>query len=358
MSGALYAQPPLSAAEALSSLLWQPYECRSPPLARSRTDGELASAAALGGGVASASFAPQSPNGGRHARASNRAITPRHEMRLPVPAPAPLRKSDSVSVRVPGEPSRQNVSSVNVNIVQVQDTPSCNVNSAVQTERERSVASAECQTEEPARRRRARRARAPRAPDLLESVPPPPYSTLPPPPHPVPLPVPVAVHPPPAPVIAPHPPAPRFPFQPIPLRFGHASSCGFGESFHVRFRRRRSLKSFVRHHSNYSTYTIKTQSSEVILFCMPPLYITRRTALVGYELALRPISPVPDKVSNSYLTYNAIQIFTKFYQIIYTGEQKLHNAACVLFCGADDLKKVEDQRKVFTSKPNILCVFE
>ncbi|XP_028173831.1 uncharacterized protein LOC114362577 [Ostrinia furnacalis] len=225
MSGALYAQPPLSAAEALSSLLWQPYECRSPPLARSRTDGALA---ALGGGAeASCAPRPQSPNGGRHARASSRAHTPRHEMRLPVPAPAPLRKSDSVSVRVPGEPSRQNVSSVNVNIVQVQDTPSCNVNSAVQTERERSVASAECQTEEPARRRRARRARAPRAPDLLESVPPPPYSTLP-PAHPVPVPVPV---PPPAALIAPHPPAPRFPFQPIPLRSGRgaAYACSEGD---------------------------------------------------------------------------------------------------------------------------------
>lgn len=217
-AGAASAQPPapLSAAEALSSLLWQPYECRSPPLARSHTDGALA----FRGGAAER--APQSPNGGRHARASYCAITPRHEMRLPVPAPAPLRKSDSVSVRVPGEPSRQNVSSVN--IVQVQDAPSsCNVNSAVQTERERSVVSAECQTEEP-RRRRARRVR-PRAPDLLEAVPPPPYSTLPPPPHlplPVPLsvPVPVPVHPPPpATILAPQLPAPRFPFQPIPLRY-------------------------------------------------------------------------------------------------------------------------------------------
>lgn len=243
MSGALYAQPPLSAAEALSSLLWQPYECRSPPLARSRTDGALASvAASLGGGVPASSCAPQSPTGGRHARASYRAITPRHEMRLPVPAPAPLRKSDSVSVRVPGEPSRQNVSSVN--IVQVQDAPpSCNVNSAVQTERERSVASAECQTEEPARRRRGRRARAPRAPDLLESVPPPPYSTLPPPAHPVQAhpvpahavpvhpvpahPLPVPVHPPPATILAPHPPAPRFPFQPIPLR------CARPKQWHI-----------------------------------------------------------------------------------------------------------------------------
>ncbi|PZC86425.1 hypothetical protein B5X24_HaOG209144 [Helicoverpa armigera] len=130
--------PPPSAAEALSALLWQPYECRSPPLARSRTDTALHRA----GG-------DQSPTGGRHARASTRAYT---DMRLPVPAPG-LRKSDSVSVRVPGEPSRPNVSSVNVNIVEVQDAP-VNVNSAVQTERERSVASAECQTEEPARRRR------------------------------------------------------------------------------------------------------------------------------------------------------------------------------------------------------------
>lgn len=233
--------PPLSAAEALSSLLWQPYECRSPPLARSRTDG------CLRGGEAPtrAPHPPQSPNGGRHARASYCALTP-HEMRLPVPAPAPLRKSDSVSVRVPGEPSRQNVSNVNVNIVQVQDAPpvvpSRNVNSGVQTERERSVASAECQTEEPARRRRVRRARAPRAPDTAEPCPPPPYSTLPlqhhtPPPMlhpalPVPMPVPVPVHPPipvhppmpvhhaqPAPIIAQHPPTHRFPFQPIPLRF-------------------------------------------------------------------------------------------------------------------------------------------
>lgn len=214
-SAATPSAPPLSAAEALSSLLWQPYECRSPPLARSHTDGALA----CRGGAAECAL--QSPNGGRHARASYRAITPRHEMRLPVPAPAPLRKSDSVSVRVPGEPSRHNVSSVN--IVQVQDAPSsCNVNSAVQTERERSVVSAECQTEEP-RRRRARRVR-PRAPDLLESVPPPPpYSTLPPPAHvpvPVPLAVPVPVHPPPpATILAPQLPAPRFPFQPIPLRY-------------------------------------------------------------------------------------------------------------------------------------------
>lgn len=213
MSGAgpLFAPPPppLSAAEALSSLLWQPYECRSPPLARSHTDGAL-----FRGGAAAA--ACQSPNGGSHARASYRANTPRHEMRLPVPAPAPLRKSDSVSVRVPGEPSQQNVSSVN--IVQVQDAPtSCNVNSAVQTERGRSVATAECQTDEP-RRRRTRRARAPRAPpELLESVPPPPYSTLPPPPHVVPVPVPVHP-PPPATLIAPQLQTPRFPFQPIPLR--------------------------------------------------------------------------------------------------------------------------------------------
>ncbi|XP_072931975.1 uncharacterized protein [Epargyreus clarus] len=217
---------PLSAAEALSSLLWQPYECRSPPLLRSRTDGALAGACfGAAGDAARAPHSPQSPNGGRHARASYRATTPRHEMRLPVPAPAPLRKSDSVSVRVPGEPSRQNV--CNVNIVHVQDAPSGgNVNSAVQTERERSVATAECQTEEPARRRRARRARAPRAPDLLESVPPPPYSTLPPPVHPVP----VAV-PPPAPIVAPHPPAHRFPFQPIPLRSGRgaAYACSEGE---------------------------------------------------------------------------------------------------------------------------------
>lgn len=207
-AGALFA-PPLSAAEALSSLLWQPYECRSPPLTHSHTDGAL-----FRGGAAAA--ACQSPSGGRHARASYRANTPRHEMRLPVPAPAPLRKSDSVSVRVPGEPSRQNVSSVN--IVQVQDAPiSCNVNSAVQTERERSVATAECQTDEP-RRRRTRRTRAPRAPpELLESVPPPPYSTLPPPPHVVPVPVPVHP-PPPATLIAPQLQTPRFPFQPIPLR--------------------------------------------------------------------------------------------------------------------------------------------
>lgn len=218
MSGVLNGPPPLSAAEALSSLLWQPYECRSPPFARSRTDGALATATdfRVGDGGGDAGDALQSPNGGRHARASFSAITSRHEMRLPVPAPAPLRKSDSVSVRVPGEPSRLNVSSVN--IVQVQDEPSgCNVNSAVQTERARNVVSAECQTEEPARRRRARRARAPRVPELVESVPPPPYSTLP-PPHPVPVPLPV--HPPPAPIIAPHPPAHRFPFQPIPLRCG------------------------------------------------------------------------------------------------------------------------------------------
>ncbi|XP_035432390.1 uncharacterized protein LOC118264104 isoform X1 [Spodoptera frugiperda] len=213
--------PPPSAAEALSALLWQPYECRSPPLARSRTDTALHRA----GG------ADQSPTGGRHARASTRAYI---DMRLPVPAPG-LRKSDSVSVRVPGEPSRQNVSSVNVNvnIVEVQDAP-VNVNSAVQTERERSVASAECQTEEPARRRRVRHARAPRVPELLENVPPPPYSTLPPPP----LPHPVPVHPP-APILAPHPPvhppvhppAHRFPFQPIPLRSGRgaAYACSEGE---------------------------------------------------------------------------------------------------------------------------------
>ncbi|XP_028027086.1 uncharacterized protein LOC114240657 isoform X2 [Bombyx mandarina] len=229
MSGVLNGPPPLSAAEALSSLLWQPYECRSPPFARSRTDGALATATdfRVGDGGGDAGDALQSPNGGRHARASFSAITSRHEMRLPVPAPAPLRKSDSVSVRVPGEPSRLNVSSVN--IVQVQDEPSgCNVNSAVQTERARNVVSAECQTEEPARRRRARRARAPRVPELVESVPPPPYSTLP-PPHPVPVPLPV--HPPPAPIIAPHPPAHRFPFQPIPLRSGRgaAYACSEGE---------------------------------------------------------------------------------------------------------------------------------
>uniref|UniRef100_A0A2A4J463 Uncharacterized protein n=1 Tax=Heliothis virescens TaxID=7102 RepID=A0A2A4J463_HELVI len=120
--------PPPSAAEALSALLWQPYECRSPPLARSRTDTALHRA------------------GGDHA---------------------------------------------------------------------------ECQTEEPARRRRLRRARPPRPPELLENVPPPPYSTLPPPP----LPHAVPVHPP-APLLAAHPPvhppvhppAHRFPFQPIPLR--------------------------------------------------------------------------------------------------------------------------------------------
>lgn len=202
---------PLSAAEALSCLLWQPYDCRSPPLARSRTDGALAHLAA----ARDEARAPQSPSGGRHARASYRS-TPRHEMRLPVPAPAPLRKSDSVSVRVPGEPSRSN--ECNVNIVQVRDAPGpvSPVNSAVQTERERSVASAECQTEEPARRRRARRVRAPRPPEALESVPPPPYSTLP-PPLAVPVPVPVPV-PPPAPLVSPHPPAHRFPFQPIPLR--------------------------------------------------------------------------------------------------------------------------------------------
>ncbi|KAJ2946062.1 hypothetical protein O0L34_g4981 [Tuta absoluta] len=219
MSGVLLPHAPLSAAEALSSLLWQPYECRSPPLARSRTDGALVvSGGGAGGALAPARAPAQSPNGGRHACASYRATTPRHEMRLPVPAPAPLRKSDSVSVRVPGEPSRQNVSSVN--IVQVQDAPSCNVNSAVQTERERSVVSAECQTEEP-RRRRARRVRAPRVPELLESVPPPPYSTLPLPAHlPVHPPPPVPLHPPPpTPAIIPTPlPAPRFPFQPIPLR--------------------------------------------------------------------------------------------------------------------------------------------
>ncbi|XP_047529740.1 uncharacterized protein LOC125065924 [Vanessa atalanta] len=216
---------PLSAAEALSALLWQPYDCRSPPLLRSRTDGALASVYVVGAGDEAHTL--QSPNGGRHARASYRANTPRHEMRLPVPAPAPLRKSDSVSVRVPGEPSRSNV--CNVNIVQVQDAPpGPNVNSEVQTERERSVASAECQTEEPARRRRARRARAPRVPDLLESVPPPPYSTLPPPMHPVP----VAVPPPPAPIVAPlPPPVHRFPFQPIPLRSGRgaAYACSEGE---------------------------------------------------------------------------------------------------------------------------------
>ncbi|CAG5050554.1 unnamed protein product [Parnassius apollo] len=216
MSGAgagIVNAPPLSAAEALSSLLWQPYECRSPPLPRSSTDGVLAVRRGAG---ASPECALQSPSGGRHARASYatyRATT--YEMRLPVPAPAPLCKSDSVSVRVPGEPSQANVSSVN--IVQVDAPPGRNVNSAVQTERERSVVSAECQTEEPARRRRPRRARAPRAPEL-ESVPPPPYSTLPPPVHPVPVAVPVPV--PPAPIVAPHPPAHRFPFQPIPLRCG------------------------------------------------------------------------------------------------------------------------------------------
>ncbi|KAJ0177230.1 hypothetical protein K1T71_007239 [Dendrolimus kikuchii] len=227
--------PPLSAAEALSSLLWQPYECRSPPLARSRTDGALAAARSSDGFRGGDSARPlQSPSGGRHACALYRAITTRHEMRLPVPAPAPLRKSDSVSVRVPGEPSQHNVSSVN--IVQVHDAPpSCNVNSAVQTERERSVASAECQTEEPARRRRLRRARAPRPPEALEGVPPPPYSTLPLPPQlqhpvPVPMPVPVPVHPPSAPIISPHPPH-RFPFQPIPLRSGRgaAYACSEGE---------------------------------------------------------------------------------------------------------------------------------
>lgn len=207
--------PPLSAAEALSALLWQPYECRSPPLPRSRTDGALVVRRG----------ALQSPSGGRHARASYasyRATT--YEMRLPVPAPAPLRKSDSVSVRVPGEPSRENVSNVNVNIVRVDSPPGVEVNGGVQTERERSVASAECQTEEPARRRRPRRARAPRAPDpALESVPPPPYSTLPPAVHQLPVhpvPVPVAVPVPPAPIVAAHPPAHRFPFQPIPLRCG------------------------------------------------------------------------------------------------------------------------------------------
>ncbi|XP_041978578.1 uncharacterized protein LOC121732693 [Aricia agestis] len=192
---------PLSAAEALSSLLWQPYDCRSPPLARSRTDGALAA----GGG--------QSPNGGRHARASYCAIS---EMRLPVPAPA---KADSVSVRVPGEPSV-----CNVNIVRV-DAPG--VESAVQTERERSVATAECQTEEP-RRRRTRRARAPRPPEP-ECVPPPPYSTLP-QLHPAVLPVPSAVplphaqHP-------QHPQPHRFPFQPVPLRLGRgaAYACSEGE---------------------------------------------------------------------------------------------------------------------------------
>lgn len=222
--GAVHA-PPLSAAEALSSLLWQPYECRSPPLARSRTEGAIAAR-------------PQSPSGGRNARASYRATTYLPDMRLPVPAPAPapepapvpLRKCDSVTVRVPGEPSVANVSSVR--IVPVPEvTVTRNVNSAVQTERERNVASAECQTEEPAaRRRRARRARLARCaplglppsaggvgPRMLEaSLPPPPYSTLPPPP------------PPPAllagaqPVLAPPPPpvpsAHRFPFQPIPLR--------------------------------------------------------------------------------------------------------------------------------------------
>lgn len=237
MNIALSTPPPLSAAEALSSLLWQPYECRSPPFARSRTDGALAAARSsdgFGEGGDVRSF--QSPSGGRHACASYRAITTHHEMRLPVPAPAPLRKSDSVSVRVPGEPSHQNVSSVN--IVQVHDAPvSCNVNSAVQTERERSVASAECQTEEPARRRRLRRARAPRPPEALDGVPPPPYSTLPPPPpppqhqhqHPVTVPVPVPLHPA-APIIAPHPPH-RFPFQPIPLRSGRtaAYACSEGE---------------------------------------------------------------------------------------------------------------------------------
>ncbi|XP_039754337.1 uncharacterized protein LOC120629462 [Pararge aegeria] len=217
---------PRSAAEALSCLLWQPYDCRSPPLARSRTDGALAVYLVPAGDEARAL---QSPSGGRHARASYRANIPHHEMRLPVPAPAPLRKSDSVSVRVPGEPSRSDV--CNVNIVQVQDAPGPIVNSAVQTERERSVASAECQTEEPARRRRVRRVRAPRAPDLLESVPPPPYSTLP-PPLAVPVPVPVAVPvPPPAPIVSPHPPVHRFPFQPIPLRSGRgaAYACSEGE---------------------------------------------------------------------------------------------------------------------------------
>ncbi|XP_022130877.1 uncharacterized protein LOC111004246 isoform X1 [Pieris rapae] len=207
---------PLSAAEALSSLLWQPYDCRSPPLARSRTDGALSGIQGCQSSPMRVWFiagdeACQSPNGGRHARASL-SILP--EMRLPVPAPAPLRKSDSVSVRVPGEPSH-------VNIVQVSPL---NVNSAVQTEAERNVVSAECQTEEP-RRRRARRSRAPRVPE--ETLPPPPYSTLP-PVHPV---CPVPVPPVPAPIIAPHPPAHRFPFQPVPLsRSGRGAAYACSEA--------------------------------------------------------------------------------------------------------------------------------
>lgn len=187
---------PLSAAEALSALLWQPYECRSPPIPRSRT------AAAL------LTSAHQSPRGVRYARASLPSQLP--AMRLPVPAPA--HKTDTVSVRVPAEP---NVSSVN--IVQVSDV-SLNVNSAVQTERDRSVVSAECQTDEVVpRRRRERRVRRP--PELEALPPPPPYSTL---PHPQltvlpPLPPPPPP-PPPQPILTAHPQQPRFPFQPIPLR--------------------------------------------------------------------------------------------------------------------------------------------
>ncbi|XP_048482642.1 WAS/WASL-interacting protein family member 3 isoform X2 [Plutella xylostella] len=182
--------PPPSAAEALSGLLWQPYDCRSPPPPR---------------------HAPpprQSPRGARRARASLTAT-----MRLPVPAP----KADSVCVRVPGEPA-PNVSSVH--IVQVQDAS----DSAVQTQ-QRSVVSAECQTEERPWRRRARRAR--RQPPL--DVPPPPYSTLPLPPPPPQPPLP-PLHPA-APVIAPLPAAHRFPFQPIPLRSGRgaAYACSEGD---------------------------------------------------------------------------------------------------------------------------------
>ncbi|GBP34074.1 hypothetical protein EVAR_94087_1 [Eumeta japonica] len=234
--------PPLSAAEALSTLLWQPYECRSPPFVRARPDGAAAASArpaaptASGLPLALASRSPQSPSGGRDARAYFYAfaIPSRPEMRLPVPAPATARECDSVSVRVPGAPDRANVSSVH--IVPAADA-AVNVSSAVQTDRERSVVSAHCQTEEP-RRRRTRRARlsrcaplSPPPPDLLEgNVPPPPYSTLPlhaaPPPHPPPPLLAAPPHPPPSliPAPPPHHPLPppppqhRFPFQPVPLR--------------------------------------------------------------------------------------------------------------------------------------------
>lgn len=204
-----HAPTPPSAAEALSSLLWQPYECRSPLVhfARSRTEGALST---RGGPLA---LQLQSPDDRRHARAQLRAHSVHYpDMRLPVPA-LPARP-EPVSVSVPS----------NVSSVRIVSTESV-VNSAVQTERERSVVSAECQTEDPGRRRRARRVRAGRLATLAgevpdPSLPPPPYSTLPPPPA---LlagpPPPVLLAGPPPPVIPPPPPPHRFPFQPIPLRY-------------------------------------------------------------------------------------------------------------------------------------------